>query len=104
MIGKPQFSLRYMLGEVALFALAMGMTRAVYFLVNFVVERHPLLYPPPFSIAADVALPILALTTMSLWGAALGGLFGKMVAGAIWTPIVAFLGALLMPTVIFCLS
>jgi hypothetical protein len=89
MIGKRQFSLGYLISEVAVLALAMGFTRLLYVLT----------YKWPFSQISGFAAFGSTIAASVLWGAAIGGLFGKMTDGAMWGFLVFPLFAILTPAV-----
>jgi len=88
MLGRLQFSLRYLLAEFLLFALAMGLTRVVLFSSD-VLTLISLNVPPFIAVFAKL---LLLLVTAACWGAAIGGLFGRMKSGA----RLAFYAALLL--------
>lgn len=74
MAMRLQFSLRYLLVELLLLAVAMGCTRALIVWPSQLPD-DPLLY---FGI---IAYMLCAVVAAGCWGAAIGGLFGGMKAG-----------------------
>ena len=78
MVGKSQFSLKYLLAEVLWFAAAMGLTR---FLVTSNIDSMSYFFNVPnyFTILAMLTSIVAAA---GFWGAAIGGLFGRMKLGA----------------------
>ena len=64
--GKRQFSLGYLLLEIAVFATALGLTRACF-------ARY---YEGPYLTFVGLAV---ATGAVLCWGATVGGLFGKIV-------------------------
>jgi hypothetical protein len=83
MLKRSQFSLRYLLLETLWVAISLGSFRASAILT----DEYGGPYWPLF---------LVGIVTS---GAALGGLFGNMLRGAIWTVLIAFVAALLMPAV-----
>ena len=77
MIGKRQFSLRFLLVDVLLFAMAMGLTRAWLIVTPF--RSYTLNYPTEVVLAAWL---LVAVVAGAFWGAAFGGLCGNMKVGA----------------------
>jgi hypothetical protein len=74
MIAKRQFSLRYLLAEVLLFALALAFTRMFFLSLNLDSDM-------------GVTMRLMGLGAgLSCWGAAIGGLFGRMGVGvmSVW--------------------
>lgn len=86
-----QFTLRNLLIEVTLIALALGLIRVVF--VRYDDPDDPRIF---FSLVAVAALPTLV-------GAILGGLTGQYAKGAVWGTVIAgvlfLLGSLLLPGV-----
>jgi hypothetical protein len=83
---KRQFTLRYLLLELFLIGLALGLTRIVF--VDCSRESS--------STGACICALVAGLTC---WGAALGGLFGRMGIGIVVVYLLFILGALLLPAV-----
>jgi len=71
MDGKRQFSLRYLLLEMLLIGLALGLSRLVV-----VFWGHE-------SNSAAVVRVVSLIVGLACWGAAFGGLFGRMGMGAL---------------------
>ena len=76
MSGQRQFSLGYLLVEVGVFAAAMGSTRVIYEVAS------PETFPA--HVGEIFVLFGAAIVSSVLWGAAMGGLFGRMQRGAVW--------------------
>lgn len=72
--GKSQFSLAYLLGEVSLFAVAIGLTR-----IALTQDYSSSLIGAAFY---TYGVPLLALGALICWGAAIGGIGGRMLEGA----------------------
>jgi len=79
MAAKPQFSLHYLLAEVLMFGVAMGLTRWLLYWTPFSAARSL----SSLSIFVELTALMLCWTTAAgFWGAAIGGLFGAMRIGA----------------------
>src|SRR4051794_892212 len=93
MIGKLQFSLRYLLVELVLFAAAMGLTRAVIV--------WPLIFSSRNVLYVELVTHLLCcVASAACWGAAFGGLFGNMKRGG-RLAMYAVLGYLVLAVVRF---
>jgi hypothetical protein len=77
MFGKLQFSLKYLLADVLMFAMAMGLTRVWFIVTPF--RSSTLNLQTEAVLAAWLLVAVLA---GACWGAAFGGLFGNMKVGA----------------------
>jgi len=88
MDGKRQFTLRYLLVEVGLLAAAMGFTRVFY--QGVYVNSTPTMFTGFVVMGAVIA-------ASTLWGAAIGGVLGKPLDGALWGILAFPLFCALMP-------
>jgi hypothetical protein len=91
MIGGRQFSLSYLLMEVFWIGLAMAATRAV------VVARTEDYYTPGSAPLVALLLPFAAW----FWIIAIGGMFGRMTAGAGVGFVAFWLIIIFMPAVMY---
>jgi hypothetical protein len=74
MFVRPRFSLKQLLAEVLLFGSAMGLTRALLF-------WRILLSPGKLTLSEVIAYLACWVAAAGCWGAAIGGLFGRMKLG-----------------------
>jgi hypothetical protein len=80
MLGKRQFSLRYLLLQIFWVAVALGTLRALASL-----PENP------------AAGPLLLIALVIAIGAAIGGCFGQMIWGVVWAVLLAIVFGLLLP-------
>ena len=85
MLGKRQFSLGYLLLEISLVGAAMGMFRAATALPE----------------GYEALGLVLLVASVGAGGAAIGGLFGRMLEGVFWAIAFGILAALFMPAVMY---